>query len=227
MARFRFEVEDTGIGMKPEFLPHIFDAFAQEDDGNRSNYKGTGLGMAITKKFVDLMGGTIEVESRINEGSRFTVEIPMQIDQEYEEGQEEERSREGTLSGLRILVAEDNELNLEITQYILEDEGIEVTAVMDGQEALEAFVDSEPGTFACILMDVMMPVMDGLAATRAIRLVDREDAKTIPIIAMTANAYEEDKRRCLEAGMNEHVSKPIDGELLFQVLIHHLKKEQK
>ncbi|MCI8994811.1 MAG: response regulator [Lachnospiraceae bacterium] len=227
MARFRFEVEDTGIGMKPEFLPHIFDAFAQEDDGNRSNYKGTGLGMAITKKFVDLMGGTIEVESRINEGSRFTVEIPMQIDREYEEGQEEERSREGTLSGLRILVAEDNELNLEITQYILEDEGIEVTAVMDGQEALEAFADSEPGTFACILMDVMMPVMDGLAATRAIRLVDREDAKTIPIIAMTANAYEEDKRRCLEAGMNEHVSKPIDGELLFQVLIHHLKKEQK
>lgn len=225
LARFCFEVEDTGIGMKPEFLPKIFDAFAQEDDGSRSSYKGTGLGMAITKKFVDLMGGTIEVESRLHVGSRFIVELPMRIDREYQEEQTKDQLRAVALEGSHLLVAEDNELNLEIAQYILEDEGIEVTAVMDGQSAVEAFAGSSPGTFDGILMDVMMPVMDGLAATRAIRQMEREDARTIPIIAMTANAYEEDKQRCLEAGMDEHVAKPIHGETLFQILLRHIKRD--
>ncbi len=220
-ARFRLEVEDTGIGMKPEFLPHIFEAFAQEEGGNRSTYKGTGLGMAITKKFVDLMGGTITVDSRLNVGTHFVLEFPMEIDQREPEEQEA-GVRQTELAGMRLLVAEDNELNLEIAQYVLEDKGIEVVPAMDGQEALDVFSASQSGFFDGILMDVMMPVMDGLAATRAIRALERGDAKTIPIIAMTANAYDEDRRKCLEAGMNAHVAKPIDEETLFQVLSHYI-----
>lgn len=220
-ARFRLEVEDTGIGMKPEFLPHIFEAFAQEEGGNRSTYKGTGLGMAITKKFVDLMGGTITVDSQLNVGTRFVLEFPMEIDQRQPEEQESD-VRQTELAGTRLLVAEDNELNLEIAQYVLEDKGIEVVPAMDGQEALDVFSASQSGFFDGILMDVMMPVMDGLAATRAIRALERGDAKTIPIIAMTANAYDEDRRKCLEAGMNAHVAKPIDEETLFQVLSHYI-----
>lgn len=220
-ARFRLEVEDTGIGMKPEFLPHIFEAFAQEDGGTRSTYTGTGLGMAITKKFVDLMGGTIAVESRVNVGTCFRLELPMEIDRRMQVEAETDVP-EMDLAGLRVLVAEDNELNLEIARYILENRGIEMVPAADGQEALEAFAASPPGFFDGILMDVMMPVMDGLASTRAIRALERGDAKTIPIVAMTANAYDEDKRRCLEAGMNAHLAKPVDEETLFRVLAQYI-----
>lgn len=219
-AWFRLEVEDTGIGMKPEFLPHIFDAFAQEDGGTRSSYKGTGLGMSITKKFVDLMEGSITVESQLNVGSRFVVELPLRIDQTVR--QEEAPSDQASLEGMRLLLAEDNELNMEIAQYMLEDMGAQFVAVLNGQEALDAFAASEPGYFSAVLMDVMMPVMDGLAATRAIRALDRPDAGSIPIIAMTANAYDEDRRRCLEAGMNAHVPKPIDSAALAQALMAHI-----
>ncbi|MCI8637675.1 MAG: response regulator [Coprococcus sp.] len=222
IVRYYLEIEDTGIGMKPEFLPRIFEPFAQEDDGTRSTYKGTGLGMAITKQFIDLMGGTIRVESRLNEGSRFRVELPAEIHWEHEESKEVEQHKVN-MEGICILLAEDNELNMEIAQYILEDEGIETLPATNGQEALKMFADSEPGFFDGILMDVMMPVMDGLSATRAIRALKREDAETIPIIAMTANAYDEDRRRCLEAGMNAHIAKPIDGENLIQILAQYIR----
>ncbi len=222
-ARFRLEVEDTGVGMQPEFLPHIFEAFSQEDGGTRSRYQGTGLGMAITKQFVELMGGTIQVESRPGKGSRFTVELPAPIDREARP-REVAAQHHGNLRGLRLLVAEDNELNMEIALYLLADEGIETTPVTDGQAAVDAFAAAPPGTFDGVLMDVMMPVLDGLAATRAIRALPRADAAAIPIIAMTANAYDEDKRRCLEAGMNAHVAKPIDLEVLLQVLSHYLRR---
>ncbi len=223
-ALYYMEIEDTGIGMKPEFLPRIFEPFAQEDGGTRSTYKGTGLGMAITKQFVDLMGGTIQVESQLNIGSRFRVELPAEIDWEYQAVQEEKRLKVD-LAGIRILLVEDNELNMEIAQYILADEGIETVSVSNGQEAVEAFADSEPGSFDGILMDVMMPVMDGMSATRAIRALEREDADSIPIIAMTANAYDEDRRRCLDAGMTAHIAKPIDGETLVQVLAQYIKSK--
>ena len=193
---------------------------AQEDGGTRTSYKGTGLGMSITKKFVDLMGGTITVESQLNVGSRFVVEIPLLIDQTAQ--QEEAQAGQTDLAGVRLLLAEDNELNMEIAQYMLEDMGAEFVAVPDGEAALNAFSHSEPGYFAGILMDVMMPVMDGLTATRAIRALDRPDAGSIPIIAMTANAYDEDKRRCLEAGMSAHLPKPIDSVALAQVLTAQL-----
>ena len=222
---FRLEVEDTGVGMRPEFLPHIFEAFSQEDDGTRTIYKGTGLGMTITKQFVDLMGGALSVESQLNVGTCFTLELPLTIDWEVRESPEEV-CREVELAGARLLVAEDNELNMEIAQYMLEDVGIEVTPAMNGREALDIFAASEPGTFDGVLMDVMMPVMDGLEAARSIRALNREDALNVPIIAMTANAYDEDKRRCLEAGMNAHMAKPIDGETLIRILEHYIKPGQ-
>lgn len=220
-ARFRLEVEDTGIGMKPEFLPIIFEPFAQEEGGSRSTYKGTGLGMSITKQFVDLMGGTIQVESEPGRGSLFRLEFLIDIDRDYQEVRESGFCRLD-LTGSRLLLAEDNELNMEIALYMLEDEGIEAVPAQNGQEAVEIFSASPPGAFDGILMDVMMPVMDGLAATRAIRALKRADAGTIPIIAMTANAYDEDRRRCLEAGMNAHVAKPIDSATLIQVLSHYI-----
>ncbi len=218
-AWFRLEVEDTGVGMAPEFLPRIFEPFSQEDGGNRTNYQGTGLGMSITKKFIDLMGGTIAVRSQPGKGSCFTVEIPAQIDHAPRAARMDEASG-GELAGLRLLLVEDNELNMEIARYMLEDVGVEITEAPNGQAAVDIFAGSLPGTFDGILMDIMMPVMDGLTATRTIRGMEREDGQTIPIIAMTANAYDEDKRKCLEAGMDAHVAKPIDSELLFQVLSH-------
>ena len=214
---YHFEIEDTGIGMKPEFLPHIWDAFSQENGGNRTNYKGTGLGMAITKQFVDLMGGTIAVESEWNVGSRFTVELPFAIADEPVKAEEEEYKKV-VLSGMRILLVEDNELNMEIAQYILENSGIEVKTAENGQIAVELFQKNAPGTFDAILMDVTMPVMDGLTATRVIRGLERTDAADIPIIAMTANAYEEDIKKARDAGMNLHLSKPINADDLLKEL---------
>ncbi len=224
-ARFHIEIEDTGIGMKPEFLPHIFEPFAQEDGGNRSSYKGTGLGMSITKKFMDLMGGIVEVQSEPGKGTLFRLELPVEIDREWQ-GEQESAGQQTTLAGARVILAEDNDLNMEIAVFMLESLEIEVTAVTDGKAALDAFAAAAPGTFDGILMDVMMPVMDGLTATREIRALEREDAGTIPIIAMTANAYDEDRRKCMEAGMDAHMSKPIDGEVLRKMLVQYICVER-
>ncbi len=224
-ARFHIEIEDTGIGMKPEFLPHIFEPFAQEDGGNRSSYKGTGLGMSITKKFMDLMGGIVEVQSEPGKGTLFRLELPVEIDREWQ-GEQEPAGQQTTLAGARVILAEDNDLNMEIAVFMLESLEIEVTAVTDGKAALDAFAAAAPGTFDGILMDVMMPVMDGLTSTREIRALEREDAGTIPIIAMTANAYDEDRRKCMEAGMDAHMSKPIDGEVLRKMLVQYICVER-
>ena len=214
---YRFELADTGIGMKAEYLPHLFEAFSQEDEGTRTTYKGTGLGMAITKEFVELMGGTIKVESKLNEGTRFTIEIWFDIDQDARMG-ESQVDLQIDLVGMKVLLVDDIELNLEIAECMLEDEGAEVTSVMNGQEAVDAFGENPPGTFDMIIMDIMMPVMDGITAAKTIRAMDRPDAKKIPIIAMTANAYEEDIQKTHDAGMNAHLSKPIDIDLMLKTL---------
>ncbi len=216
-ALFRFELADTGIGMKEDFLPHIFDAFSQEVGGTRTTYKGTGLGMAITKKFVDLMDGQIEVKSKLNMGTEFQIEVWIDIDSEAKED-ELQADFHIDFTGMKVLLVEDIELNMEIAQCILEDEGAVVTPVMNGREAVDAFEKNPEGTFDVIIMDIMMPVMDGITAAKTIRGLDRPDAKTIPILAMTANAYEEDVRKTHEAGMNAHLSKPIDVDMLFKTL---------
>ena len=208
-ARFRFRFEDTGIGMKPEFLSKIFTPFAQEDNGSRTNYKGTGLGMAITKQFTELMGGEISVSSVPEKGSCFTVEIPLQIDRETAAAQSVEPVIQ-SIEGMRILLVEDNELNMEIARELLEDEGAEVTPAEDGRIAVDTFRRSAPRRFDVVLMDIMMPNMNGYDATREIRALNREDAQSLPIIAMSANAFEEDVKKSLEAGMNAHLAKPIN-----------------
>jgi len=214
---FHFEVEDTGIGMKQEFLPHLFEPFMQEDNGARTTYKGTGLGMAITKKLMDLLEGTIQVESKINVGTKFILELPMEIDFNVKE-EEEEQKEDFKPDGMKVLLVEDNDLNLEIAEVILEEQGIVVEPVKNGLLAVEAFEKNPPGTYDIILMDIMMPVMDGITATKTIRGLNRADAKTIPILAMTANAYDEDIRRTKEAGMNAHLSKPINPDTLLKTL---------
>ncbi len=228
-AHFHFEIEDTGIGMKPEFLKHIWEPFAQEDGGTRTTYKGTGLGMAITKQFVDMLGGTITVESRLHEGSKFVVELGFDIDQQTADTSETSEETKLHLEGMRVMLVEDNEINMEIAQFMLSTVDITVTCAENGKLAVEIFQNSEAGSFDVILMDIMMPVMNGLDAARAIRTLDRPDAKTIPIIAMTANAYDEDIRNAREAGMNGHLAKPIDTKLLYRTLdeLYHSSKAQK
>jgi CheY-like chemotaxis protein len=216
-AQFRFVFEDTGIGMSEEFLPKLFNEFSQDIDQGRTNYKGTGLGMAIVKQYVEMLGGQISVESKLHVGTKFVVEMPISIDPEqHAEGSQE--ADEVDLTGRKILLVEDNELNAEIAEEILEDVGAEVTIAENGKVAVDVFEHSEAKQFDLILMDIMMPEMNGLEATKAIRKLDRADAKNVPIIAMSANAFEEDKRSALEAGMNAHVAKPIDIAVLMQVL---------
>lgn len=217
-AFYHFEFEDTGIGMKPTFLPHLFDPFMQEENGTRTTYKGTGLGITITKKFMDLMGGTIEVESELNVGTKFILELPIEIDTE---AREEEASQvvENDLKGMRVLLVEDNELNLEIAQVLLEEQGVLVTSMENGRLAVDAFQNSPAGTFDAILMDIMMPVMDGITATKAIRALDRQDAQEISILAMTADVYEDSMQSAKEAGMNGYLVKPLDIEKLCEALI--------
>ena len=206
---YRWTISDTGVGMSEDFLQHIFEPFAQENSDARSVYQGTGLGMAIAKSLADKMGGDIRVTSEKGKGSVFVVTLAFEI---AEEKRSEETSAAADIAGLRLLLAEDNELNAEIAERLLSDEGARIVMVRDGQKAVETFRDQPPGTFDAILMDVMMPVMDGFSATRAIREMDRPDAKTIPIIAMTASAFEEDAQRCMKAGMNAHIPKPLQME---------------
>ena len=222
-VRYEWQISDTGIGMKPEFLEHIFEPFAQERTDARSIYRGTGLGMTIVKSLIDRMGGTIEVTSEEGVGSTFRMELSFRIAAKEELIEKKERLKEGSVEGLHLLMAEDNELNAEIAKLQLEEAGAEVTVVKDGQQAVELFEKLPAATFDAILMDIMMPVMDGLSATRAIRALEREDAGEIPIIAMTANAFEEDEKKSLEAGMNAHLSKPLKIELVVATIADLVK----
>ena len=221
MTTMEFVCRDTGIGMTEEFQKYIFEPFAQEHTGSRTKFAGTGLGMAISRKLVEKMGGTITFESERGAGTTFVIRVPFKIDLDADKREEQEDVSENSIKGLHILLAEDNELNMEIAEFVLRNEGADVTKAWDGQEAVELFRNSEPGEFDVILMDIMMPVMNGYEAAKMIRSLDREDAKKIPIIAMTANAFTEDRIRAKEAGMDEHVAKPVDVELLVKV-IHKL-----
>lgn len=217
-AKVCFEISDTGIGMSKDYQKHIFEPFTQEESGARTNYQGTGLGMTITKKLVDSMGGTIQIESEIDKGSRFTVILPMKIAVSEENPEAEKEEEQAQIAGKHVLLVEDNELNQEIAQYMLEELGVTVTLATNGQEAVDLFAESAPGDYQMILMDIMMPVMDGHEATRTIRKLDRPDASTIPIVAMTANAFAEDVQAAKDAGMNEHTAKPLEPEIVEGVL---------
>nr|WP_296158561.1 ATP-binding protein [uncultured Blautia sp.] len=221
MTTMEFICRDTGIGMTEEFQKCVFEPFAQEHIGSRTKFAGTGLGMAIAKNLVEKMGGTITFESEEGAGTTFVIRVPFRIDTDRDSKAKTGEKTEASICGLHILLAEDNELNMEIAEFVLQNEGAEVTRAWNGQEAVELFRNSEPGEFDAILMDIMMPVMNGYEATKMIRSLDREDAKAIPIIAMTANAFTEDRLKAKEAGMDEHIAKPVDVELLVKV-IHKL-----
>ena len=222
VVTYQWTIQDTGVGMSQEFIRHIFDPFAQERSDARSVYNGTGLGMAIVKNLVDKMHGTIEVKSEEGVGSTFVITIPFRLapEQTIEQPQQAyaENVKTAGIEGCHLLLVEDNELNAQIAEILLEDQGAQVTVVTDGKQAVERFADEPSGTFDAILMDVMMPVMDGLTATRRIRKLNRDDAKTMPIIAMTANAYDEDVKQCLDAGMNAHLAKPLQIDLVVAVI---------
>ena len=221
MTTMEFICRDAGIGMTEEFQKHIFEPFAQEHTGSRTKFPGTGLGMAIAKNLVEKMGGTITLASEYGVGTTFVIRVPFKIDLDADKREEQKDISEKSIKGLHILLAEDNELNMEIAEFLLQNEGSDVTKAWNGQEAVELFRKSGPGGFDVILMDIMMPVMNGYEATKMIRSLDREDAKEIPIIAMTANAFTEDRIRAKEAGMDEHIAKPVDMELLVKI-IHKL-----
>ena len=218
-----FVCRDTGIGMTEEFQKYVFEPFAQEHTGSRTKFTGTGLGMPITKKLVEKMGGSITFESEKGVGTTFVIQVPFKIDMDADKREEQTDVSENSIKGLHILLAEDNELNMEIAEFVLQNEGADVTKAWNGQEAVELFRNSKPGEFNVILMDIMMPVVNGYEATKMIRSLDREDAKKIPIIAMTANAFTEDRIKAKAAGMDEHIAKPVDVELLIKV-IHKLVK---
>ena len=223
-AHLRFQVQDNGIGISPEFMEHIFDPFTRENNTTASGILGTGLGMAITKNLVDLMGGTISVQSTQGQGSTFRVELELRYPdaQPAETGPREQTSLPtsgaNSLEGLRMLVAEDNDINAEILEELLSCEGVSCERTVNGQEALKRFRETQPGAIAAVLMDIQMPVMNGYEAARAIRGLDRPDAKTIPIVAMTANAFAEDVQNSMESGMNAHLAKPINMAVLKSVL---------
>ena len=223
MTTMEFVCRDTGIGMTEEFQKHIFEPFAQEHTGSRTKFAGTGLGMPIAKNLVEKMGGAITFESEEGTGTTFVIRVPFKIDMNADKREKQKDVSEKSIKGLHILLAEDNELNMEIAEFMLQNEGAEVTKAWNGQEAVELFRKSKPGEFDVILMDIMMPVMNGYEATKKIRSLDREDAKMIPIIAMTANAFTEDRLRAKEAGMDEHIAKPVDGKLLINIIYKLMK----
>ena len=227
MTTLEFVCRDTGIGMTEAFQKRIFEPFAQEHAGSRTKFAGTGLGMPITKKLVEKMGGTISFESKEGTGTTFVIRIPFQIDADMKDRTETEEKTETSIQGLHVLLTEDNELNMEIAEFVLQNEGAVVTKAWNGQKAVDIFRKNRPGEFDVILMDIMMPVMNGYEAAKMIRSLDREDAKVIPIIAMTANAFTEDKMRAKEAGMDEHIAKPVDGKLLVKVINELVKRNQR
>lgn len=224
VATLEFVCADTGIGMSAEFQKHAFEPFAQEDANARTAYSGTGLGLAITHELVERMGGTLRFESERGKGTTFTIQLPLRIDAAacvpHADGQE---TNAGSVQGANVLLVEDNDLNMEITQFMLESSGVHVTQAWNGKEAVETFAASAPGSFDVILMDVMMPVMGGLEAARRIRTMDRPDAATVPIFAMTANAFQDDIQRSREAGMNEHLTKPLDAKELIAAIAKYRK----
>lgn len=229
--RIRIEVEDDGYGMTQEYLKTIFDVFTRAENSTTNKVQGTGLGMAITKNIVELMGGTIEVFSEVDQGSLFRVEVELSISEsraeEQGKGRSPESEEESSLQGLNFLAAEDNEINAEILSEILASEGAGCEILENGRLVLERFMESEEGEFDAILMDVQMPVMNGYEATRAIRQLPREDADKIPIIAMTANAFVEDEKEALKAGMNVHLAKPIDIGMLKKVINRYIERDSK
>ncbi len=218
-ADYRFVIEDTGIGIGEEFKKHIFEPFTQEHQGARTNYNGVGLGMSTVKRLVEQMKGSIKVDSQVGKGSVVQITLPIQID-EMRDGKsaDEERNVQGNIAGMRVLLVEDNEINCEIVEYILREAGAEVVTANDGKAAVDVFAASESGMIDCVLMDLMMPVMSGYEAARVIRSLDRPDAKVVPIIALSANAFEEDVAMAKDAGMNEHLAKPVDMRKMFQVM---------
>lgn len=221
---YRFVIADTGIGMSPEFVEHIFEPFSQERDDARSTYQGTGMGMAIVHALVQKMGGTISVQSELGCGSTFEVVLPFTIDRNpaaHESAAPD--AADCSIEGMNLLLVEDNELNREIAETLLEEMGARVTFACDGKQAVDAFVGKPAGTFDAVLMDIMMPVMNGYEASRAIRLSGKRDADTIVIVAMTANAFVEDVQASKEAGMNEHLAKPIDMDKLKAALARLVK----
>ena len=215
----RFTVEDTGIGIGEDFKEHIFEPFAQEHQDARTNYNGVGLGMSIVKKLVDQMQGTVELDSQIGRGSVVQITLPVRVDDNWNRQPVDEKQEEqGDIAGMRVLLVEDNEINCEIVEYMLMDAGAEVVTVNNGKAAVDAFAASAVETFDCILMDLMMPVMSGYEAARVIRGLNRVDAQTVPIIALSANAFEEDIALAKDAGMNEHLAKPVDMHKMFQTM---------
>ena len=223
-AVFEFVCSDTGLGMSEEFQKHAFESYAREGKETTNGYSGAGLGLSIVKDIVDRMNGTIKLESKENVGTTFTVTIPLEIDHNAEKEQQK-KVEKPDLSGKSVLVVEDNELNLEIAKMLLEDEKMVVTTAENGEEAVDIVSQSVPGRFDFIFMDIMMPVMDGLEAARQIRTLNRKDTKEIPIIAMTANAFQDDIRDCIDAGMNAHIAKPIDSKKIEDTLQLVLKQK--
>ena len=223
-VQVRYRISDTGIGMSEEYQAHLYEEFTQESDGALTNYKGTGLGMAITKRYVDMMHGEIHVKSKQGVGTTFTVELPLRIADVAPEKKPETGCTERDLQGIRVLMAEDNDLNAEIAITLLEEKGLVVTRAIDGQDVLDQFRAAPTGSFDLILMDIMMPKQNGYEATQAIRsMADRPDGKTIPIVAMTANAFAEDIAAAHAAGMNGHLAKPIDMDEVVKVICRVLK----
>ena len=222
----RYRISDTGIGMSEEFTKEVFEEFAQEDSDVRTQYHGVGLGMAIVKKYVDMMGGTISVQSKKHEGTTFTVDIPLEITDKEWNKSDPGFSEKVDLTGVNVLLAEDNELNAEIAAVQLEEFGMNVERAVDGKNAVEIFRNHPEGTFDVILMDIMMPEMNGHEAAKAIRVMnDRPDGKNIPIIAMTANSFAEDVQASLDAGMNAHLSKPIVIEEVIRTILRYVHND--
>ena len=226
-ASFRFVCDDTGRGMSREFQKHAFEPFTQEEYGARTSYTGTGLGLSIAKQLVEKMGGDVRIQSQRDVGTRVEVTLTFDVDRNYEAAaRQTEQEERIDLTGVRVLLVEDNDLNMECARFTLEQVGMEVTSAWNGQEAVDAFAQSDPGQFDLILMDVMMPVLDGLGATRAtraIRAMDLPDASAVPIFAMTANAFPEDMALSRHAGMNEHLSKPLRENELLKTIRRYVK----
>lgn len=220
----RFMVKDTGIGMSDDFQKNMFDPFSQEYGKDRSEFRGTELELSIVKRIVDQIGGEIRVESKKGVGTTFTWTLTFKTDKEYREEKVAANQQDFSLAGKKILAAEDNTLNAEILIFLLDDMGADTVLVENGKQVVEAFKESDWDEYDCILMDVMMPIMDGYTATRRIRGLSRPDAQSIPIIALTANAFAEDRKKAMEAGMNDHVAKPVDMKVLTAVLQKYLEK---